>query len=70
MLSWVRFSCVKEMEGIVSVSMVTMQLPNASDLWESLQSMRCNKRCLPRILEGKVAFSSGYPFESKDDLKK
>jgi len=22
-----------------------------------------------RILEGKVAFSGGYPFESKDDLK-
>ena len=60
---------VKETESILSISMVTMQLPNASDLWESLQSMRRNKRCLPRILEGKVAFSSGYSSESKDDLK-
>ena len=29
-----------ETEGIVSV---TMQLPNVSELWESLQSMRRNK---------------------------
>lgn len=40
MLSRIRFSCVKETEGIVSV---TMQLPNVSELWESLQSMRRNK---------------------------
>ena len=32
--------------------------------------MRRNKKCLRRILEGKVTFSSGYPLESKDDLKK
>ena len=61
---------VKETEGIVSVSMVTMQLPNASDLWESLQSMRRNKRCLPRIWKARLCFQVVIALTArKDDLK-